>query len=149
MINRRNLLGCLLAAPLVAKPAFAGCGAIQAVQGAAIGGVDPTGYFQQARVVIGTDAHRLMWHNAIWHFASRANMQAFESDPWAFAPQYGGFCALTLSDGAIAPSVPEAWAIHDGKLYLTKSLQARELWLQDPAPLIVKADSHWPTALCW
>ncbi len=149
MLNRRHLLGCLLAAPLVARPAYAGCGAVQAVQGYAIGGVDPTGYFRDGRVVMGTDAHRLMWHNAVWRFASRENMLAFESDPWKSAPQYGGFCALTLSEGAIAPSVPEAWAIHGDKLYLTKSLAARAQWLQDPANLILKADSHWKTALCW
>lgn len=148
MIDRRTFLGCLVAAPFVARPAFAGCAAVQTMGGYAIGGVDPCGYFREGAVVMGTDAHLLMWHNAVWRFASRANMVAFESDPRAFAPQYGGFCAFTLAEGEVAQSVPEAWAIHEGKLYLTKSRQARDQWLQDAAQLIRMADSHWPTALC-
>lgn len=148
MITRRHLLGSLAIAPFAAAPAFADGPAVFAKQGVAIRGFDPVGYFDEAAPVEGTDAYRLMWRNAIWRFASLRNMSLFESNPHGFAPRYGGYCAMSLSQGTVSQTLPEAWAIHDGKLYLTHSVVARDRWQQDPEVFIAKADTHWPTALC-
>ncbi|MDP5086178.1 MAG: YHS domain protein [Yoonia sp.] len=148
MIDRRRLLGCLVATPLAASPAFAGCPSVSSESGQAIGGFDPVGYFRDGQAVAGSDAHRLMWRNVVWRFASEQNLAVFERDPVGFSPQFGGYCAVMMSEGRVIEGSPEAWAIYDDKLYFTRSLAARDLWLQDPAPLIVKADSHWPAALC-
>lgn len=147
-MTRRHLLGCIVAMPLTTTRVFARAPAVYGVNGVAIGGTDPVGYFRNRRVVVGTTTHRLMWRNSVWQFVSAANMAAFERNPHGFAPQYGGFCALSMSQGTVSESIPDAWAIYDDKLYLTHTIAARDRWQQSPSDLIAKADAHWPAALC-
>ena len=97
--------------------------------------------------VAGKADHALMWNGAQWLFASAENMAKFEANPEAFAPQYGGYCAYAMSKGAIATSDPESWTIHDGKLYLNYSVNARKIWSQDILGNIALADANWPSAL--
>ena len=104
-------------------------------------------YFDEGRPVIGSAAHALRWMGADWHFASAANRSAFEMNPDAYAPQYGGYCAFAMSRGYIATSVPEAWTIHENKLYLNFSLDVRERWLRDVPGNIARAEQHWPGVL--
>ena len=88
-----------------------------------------------------------MWDGATWHFSSAANMEMFMADPRAYAPEYGGYCAFAMSKGYIATSVPEAWTIHDGKLYLNYSVSVRRTWSRDIPSNIVLADAQWPAIL--
>ncbi|MCK0097381.1 YHS domain protein [Yoonia sp. F2084L] len=148
MITRRHLLCALCAAPLAATPAFAGGPAIFAQGGIAIGGVDPVGYFTDARPVAGSAQFRLKWRSAIWHFASHDHRDMFERNPHRFAPRYGGFCAMSMSQGGVSNSIPEAWGMHEGRLYLTHSLTAIDQWRRDPAAYVAQADGHWPTVFC-
>lgn len=147
MITRRHLLGSLAAVPFATGPAFADNPAVFAVQGAAIHGIDPVAYFDNLGPVAGSEKNRLMWRNAVWFFSNVQNMSLFERDPYQFAPQYGGYCALSLAQGAVSKTEPDAWAIHAGKLYLTHSVAARDRWQQTPDRLIAMADTHWPRAL--
>ena len=148
MLTRRHLLGCLAVAPFTASPAFARGPAVFSVGGRAIHGFDPVTYFQLSGPIEGQDRFRLMWRNAVWQFASQSNLATFERDPHRFAPRYGGYCAMSLTAGTVSRTQPDAWAIHDGRLYLTHSVVARDRWRQDPEAYIAKADAHWPTALC-
>ena len=68
-------------------------------------------------------------------------------NPHAYAPQYGGYCSFAMSKGAIATTVPEAWAIVDGKLYLNYSVNVRSVWSEDIPGNITLADGHWPDIL--
>ncbi len=146
MINRRQFIGSLAVATLVARPAFAKPRPVFVDAGYAIHGIDPVAYFRKNAPVAGNDAYRLMWRNAIWRFENASNMAAFESAPRAFAPRYGGYCALSLASGAWSDSQPEAWAIHEGRLYLTHAVVARDHWLRDPEQFIASADVHWRAA---
>jgi len=147
MMNRRTLIGLLAATPLLARPAFAASPETFVIEGVAIRGTDPVAYFDQMAVVAGTPDHMLMWKGAKWQFASADNMARFEADPEAYAPQYGGYCAYAMSKGYIATSDPEAWTLHEGKLYLNYSKTVRKIWSGDIPGNIVLADANWPTAL--
>ena len=60
--------------------------------------------------------------------------------------QYDGYCAVGAADGATAHKDtvdPEAWAIVDGKLYLTHMRQAVERWRKNAAENIKHADEAW------
>ena len=48
-----------------------------------------------------------------------------------------------MSRGYYATTVPEAWHIHEGKLYLNFSLAVRERWRKDIPGNIAKADKNW------
>ena len=150
MLNRRTLLIAAAAAPLAAfltRPAVAAEPYVFAVDGIAIRGADPVAFFSQGAPVQGSADHALMWDGATWHFSSAANMEMFMADPRAYAPEYGGDCAVAMSKGYIATSVPEAWTIHDGKLYLNYSVSVRRTWSRDIPGNIVLADAQWPAIL--
>lgn len=150
MLTRRSLLGMTLALPaltMATRPAMAAEPPVFAIDGIAIRGADPVAFFTDGAPVQGSPDHALMWDGAIWHFSSAANMERFEMNPTAYAPRYGGYCAFAMSRGYIAASVPEAWTIHEDRLYLNFSLSVRSRWATDIPGNIAKADAHWPAIL--
>lgn len=151
MLTRRALLTASVlaipAAALLTRPAVAAEPPVFSDEGIALRGADPVAYFTQGAPVIGTPEHSVMWNGTTWHFASAENLQSFIADPEAYAPQYGGCCAFAMASGYIASSVPDAWTIHEGKLYMNYSIGVRTRWLRDVPGNIEKADSNWPTAL--
>jgi len=147
MLTRRSVLGIIAATPFVARPAFAASPEVFAIDGIAIRGADAVAFFTQGAPVIGSADHAVMWKGAEWRFETAENMAQFEANPEAYAPQYGGYCAFAMSKGAIATTVPEAWTVHDGKLYLNYSTNVRKIWSQDIPGNIALADGHWPGVL--
>lgn len=113
----------------------------------AASGYDVVAYFKESKPVEGSDDHEAEWNGATWRFASAENKAAFEADPEAYAPQYGGYCAWAVSQGYTASTVPEAWRIVDGKLYLNYSKGVQKRWEQDVPGNIAKANTNWPGVL--
>ncbi len=147
MLHRRTFLGLLATAPFVARPALAATPEVFAGGGVAINGVDPVGYFTDSAPVLGNPAHTILWRGARWQFASPESMMAFEMNPTAYAPEYGGYCAYAMSKGAIATTVPEAWTINQGRLYLNYSVNVRSIWIKDIPGNVVRANGFWPDIL--
>jgi hypothetical protein len=150
MTSRRCLLAALAALPLaaaVARVASAETPRVFADEGVAIRGADPVAYFTQGRPVAGSPDHAVAWGGAIWRFATAENRAAFEMDPERYAPQYGGWCAWAVAEGYTASSVPEAWEIVDGKLYLNFSRGVQRRWRRDIPGNIARADANWPGVL--
>ena len=79
--------------------------------------------------------------------SNAGNAEAFLADPERYAPAFGGYCAYAASRGYLAPTIPEAWTIYDGTLYLNASLRARELWMQDVPGNIAAGLKNWPGIL--
>lgn len=113
----------------------------------AIKGYDTVAYFTDNKPVPGDARFAYVWHDARWQFSSAAHRKLFVGDPDRYAPQYGGYCAMGMSLNKIAHKDvpdPEAWAIVDGKLYLTHSKAAMEKWQKSRAKNIARADANWP-----
>ena len=88
-----------------------------------------------------------MWHKLRWRFASDAHRELFAKDPDRYAPQYDGYCAMGTSVDAAAHKDtvdPEAWAIVDGKLYLTHNQYWLQVWREKAEEYIRRADASWP-----
>lgn len=109
----------------------------------AIRGYDPVAYFTESRPVFGRSDITARHDGAVYHFASEENRELFEARPTYYAPQYGGYCAYAMSKGFVVSSDPNAWTIHNDKLYLNFSLSVRKTWLKRKAEYIEKADRHW------
>lgn len=146
MIKRR-FLAVLCVFLGLATQAFADSPAIRATHGMAIDGFDPVAYFTDGRPIRGEDAHRLMWRGAVWYFSSAANRELFESNPRVYAPKYGGYCAYAVALGVTSHADPNAWTIHDGRLYLVRNAQVQVVWQRDIAGNIQRADANWPDVL--
>ena len=140
MITRRTLLLSLAALPL----AGAAGAQVFATRGLALGGSDPVAYFTEGRPRRGRADFTHAWGGQTWHFASAAHRDAFAADPARHAPQYGGWCAWAAAEGYLAPTVPDAWRIVDGRLYLNASARIQRRWERDIAGFIARADANWP-----
>ena len=111
-----------------------------------ISGYDPVAYFTDGKPVQGKAEFEYLWHKLRWRFADGAHREMFVKDPDRYAPQYDGYCAMGVSGGEAAHKDtidPEAWAILDGKLYLTHVRQTMDAWRQNPAEYIKRADQNW------
>ncbi|SEP96631.1 hypothetical protein SAMN05428995_102165 [Loktanella sp. DSM 29012] len=147
MIDRRHFLLSCAVLPLMSRPALAQSAPTFATGGIAINGIDPLEYHRQNAPVAGSADYALMWMGATWHFVNAENRDAFERNPKAHAPAYGGYCAYALARGYLADTVPGAFSIVDGRLYLNASLRVRSRWDENRAAEIVAADANWPQIL--
>ncbi len=115
--------------------------------GQAIRGYDPVAYFKEGKAVKGQKAFQYEWKGAKWYFVSQQNREEFLQSPKKYAPQYGGYCAWAVSQGYTASIDPEAWHIHQGKLYLNYSKGVQKMWSQDIPGNIQKGNENWPILL--
>ena len=154
-LNRRAFLTLAVAAPaaglaaplLGSRTVAAAKPAVYADDGIAIDGSDPVAYFTEGRPVAGKADLTHDWMGVSWRFSSEENRAAFAANPEGYAPQYGGYCAYAVSEGYTASTVPEAWKIVDGKLYLNYSRRIQRRWERDIPGRIAAADANWPSVL--
>lgn len=150
MTTRRNFLALAAAAPIVlsvSRPAFAAKAPVFASDGVAINGFDPVAYFTDGKPVRGNPDLSVNWQGAALHFSDTDHKAMFEADPEKYAPKYGGYCAYAVSKGATAPTDPDAWTIHEGRLYLNFSTDVRSIWREDIEGNVARADANWPGVL--
>ena len=112
-------------------------------QDVAISGYDTVAYFTEGRPVKGDAGINYAWRDANWQFATQKHRDMFTADPEQYVPEFGGFCAAAMTYGAVAKANPEHWAIVDGKLYLNYDDYAYQVFHENLAENIAKADVKW------
>lgn len=150
MLTRRTFLASAAAIPaatLFAQSAVAAEPPVFATGGVAINGYDPVAYFTEGKPVKGSADHVVDWSGAKLQFASAEHKAMFEGNPEKFAPKYGGYCAYAVSKGYTAKTEPDAWSIHEDRLYLNYSKSVRALWAARKRHHIKQADANWPGVL--
>ncbi|AUQ67185.1 hypothetical protein PhaeoP78_02334 [Phaeobacter inhibens] len=136
-----------MAATLMPETARADPALVSAPRGVAVGGHDVVAFFQDGTAVLGQQTHAILWHGAVWRFATSQNQERFELNPRAYAPRFGGYCAYALSKGYLAPGDPALWVIADGRLYLLNNPSALAAWQAEQQALISAAEGRWPKIL--
>ena len=116
-----------------------------AAKGPAIGGYDAVAYFTDGAPKPGDARYTHEWNGATWRFASAENLDRFKAEPERYAPQYGGYCAYAMANGAFSPGDAKRWRIVDGKLYLNANVFAQTLWETNVPRRVLDANGHWPT----
>ena len=109
----------------------------------AVEGHDPVAYFTDGAPVKGSKEFSTTYMGAEFRFATAENLETFLSDPAAYAPQYGGYCAWAMADGQHAKGDADYWRIVDGKLYLNYNKGIQKKWEADIPGFIEKADAQW------
>ena len=112
-------------------------------KGIAIKGYDAVAYHTDGKAVQGSAAHTHTWQDAVWHFVSAANRDKFAAMPEALAPAYGGYCAFCIAVGRKVAGDPEAWAIHNGRVYLHVNAFTRDKWAGDAESYIAESEDQW------
>lgn len=96
----------------------------------------------------GSFRYKATYNGATYYFHSEANRKTFEKMPQKYAPQYGGFCAVSASMGKLEAGDVSTWSVVDGKLYVQRNAKAKGMWdAKGPKMFISKADANWPTLM--
>jgi hypothetical protein len=119
----------------------------------AISGLDTVAFFTLHKPVQGDEANFYEWKGARWLFASAEDRALFIANPEKYAPQWGGYCAVGVSEGHLSKHlVKGSFDIHDGKLYLFAEGKPddfdywRKNWLQTkggPVSRVPAGEANW------
>ena len=109
----------------------------------AVRGYDVVAYFTEGKPMQGKAEFAFKWRDVIWQFSSAKHKDVFAADPQRYAPQFGGFCAMAMTNGIKMVVDPNAWTIVDNRLYLNFSLKGRGIFRQDLTGNIAKSEGHW------
>jgi YHS domain-containing protein len=142
---RTVLAGVMLSATLAASVMAAGVDVNATTTGLALRGFDPVSYFTNGAPAEGDLRHTAQYNGATYRFVSKDNKEKFESDPAAYAPVYGGYCAFGTAMGFKFDGDPTVWKIVDNKLYLNLSKKVQTRWEGEQSEFIQKADTNWGT----
>ena len=115
--------------------------------GLAIYGYDPVAYFTQSKPVKGKAEFVTEYQGNKWAFSSAEHKELFTANPDKYLPEYGGYCAYAASIDRVVDIDPDAWTIHNDKLYLNFNDNVRSRWLKDVDDRIVTGDKNWPALL--
>ena len=111
--------------------------------GLAIYGIDPVAYFTNRKPVAGRADFEYRHAGAIWRFDNEGNRAAFARDPQVYMPRFGGYDPVGVSRGLSTPGYPALWVVHDERLYLFYTENARQAFIANPAAVIAAAAARW------
>ena len=106
-------------------------------------GYDPVAYFNQGKAVMGNPSITSTYNGATYLFASREDKAEFDKSPAKFEPQYGGYCAYSMSKGERHDIDPKAFHIYKGKLYVCGTPEQMKVFSTNIDESISKADKNW------
>ncbi len=109
----------------------------------ALNGYDPVSYFVDGHPEKGSADYQASYDDATYWFKTPEHRATFVADPDHYAPQFQGFCTVTLSRGARLEADPEAWVIADGKLYVFGSKEGVPVFRAQTASVVEKATNNW------
>jgi YHS domain-containing protein len=128
---------------LIGLPTLFALAAVAAEKRLALKGYDPVSYFTEGRPERGLAEYEAAFDDATYLFENAEHRAMFVADPDHYAPQFRGYCTVTLSRGSKLEADPEAWAIADGKLYVFGSKQAVPIFEAQTASVVEKASDNW------
>lgn len=140
---KKLVLGLATSAVLATSAIAAGVELNASSTGLALQGYDPVAYFTEGAPTKGDWQITTTYNDATYRFASEAHKAAFEADPEAYLPQYGGYCAFGAAMGFKFDGDPNYWKIVDGELFLNISQDIQQRWQTDIPGFIEQADDNW------
>ena len=109
----------------------------------ALQGYDVTTYFDNSAAIKGKDAYQAVYKDKRYLFVSQENLQKFAASPEQFLPQFGGYCAHSVSLETPMQSNPAIYTVEEGNLFLFNSNEAKDAWAKQPTEMIGNARKYW------
>jgi YHS domain-containing protein len=106
-------------------------------------GYDPVAYFKQGKAVMGNPSITSTYNGATYLFASAEDKAEFDKRPAKFEPQYGGYCAYSMSKGERHDIDPKAFHVYKGKLYVCQTPEQMKKFSANIDAYSSKADQNW------
>ena len=113
--------------------------------GVILKGYDAVEYVEQNRAAKGDPKFSSTYRTATYYFTSAAHKAAFDKNPAKYAPQYGGFCAESMSRDKLVDIDPNVFFVYKGKLYVCSTAKGAKTFYSNPEVNIKKADKNWET----
>jgi hypothetical protein len=141
---RRSPAAPLALALLLVGAARAGAQPVNTdADGLALQGHDPVAYFTMGHAMPGSPTVTATHDGATYRFATAAHRALFLQEPARYLPQYGGYCAFGVSGGYKVRIDPQAFTVHDGKLYLNYDQRVQARWSRDIPGYLAKSERNW------
>ena len=137
--------GVALSVAIASSAMAAGVELNTTTTGLALQGYDPVAYFTEGQPTKGDWQITTLHDDAMYRFANEENKAAFEANPEAYLPAYGGYCAFGAAMGFKFDGDPNYWKIVDNKLYLNLSEGIQKRWEGDIPGFIEQASTNWET----
>ena len=109
-----------------------------------VSGYDPVAYFTAGAPTEGNGSYTADHDGVTYRFSSQDNLNAFQKDPAAYLPAYGGYCAFGTAMGRKFSGDPNAWKIVDGTLYLNLNKKVQKRWVANVPGFVKGAENNWP-----
>jgi hypothetical protein len=109
----------------------------------AVHGYDPMAYFTAHRAVKGNKRIHERVGSATYYFRSRGSRYEFLGNAPQYQPQFGGYCATSMSFGRLEDIDPQVFTIYNNKLYLFRDAEAQARFLANPERTIQNARAHY------
>jgi len=145
MIKRRRFLQVAAIATIGGAMGMPVYGRAQGAEPLALKGYDPVAYFTDARPMRGLEQFEILWDGQRYRFASVTHRDLFKANPDKYAPQFGGLCAMNLSNGVRRESDPNNWVIANGNLYVFAGEQGMQNFSRAPQETAARAAAHLKT----
>ena len=137
------LYGVALSVALATSTLAAGVEINASTTGLAMQGYDPVAYFTEGEATKGNWKITTLHNDATYRFTTEENKAAFEANPEAYLPAYGGYCAFGAAMGFKFDGDPNYWKIVDNRLYLNLSEDIQKRWEGDIPGFIEQASANW------
>ncbi len=112
--------------------------------GLALQGYDPVALLAYARPMMADAKFRSSYHSAVYQFVSEETKNPFDQKPCRYEPQFGGYCALSVSRGHLVTIAIEAFRVVNGRLLLFHNRATRDKFDGSFVPNLTAADKTWP-----
>jgi YHS domain-containing protein len=117
-------------------------------KGIAVRGFDLVEIDNKSKAIKGKSNIIFQYKNAQYHFTTEDNKNTFSLNPDKYIPQYGGYCAIGISEGALVDANPKSFLIQDDQLLLFFSkylgiINTKRQWVVNPEKKKILGDIEW------
>jgi YHS domain-containing protein len=115
------------------------------VNGIALKGYDPLSVYD-GKAIMGDENIISSYDNATYQFKSSENKKEFDKTPEKYAPKYGGYCSIAISEGSLVEANPYSSLIQDGALhvfYKDEEEDTQDEWNENPIENKNRAEIGW------
>lgn len=109
----------------------------------ALHGYCPVCYLDMGRAVKGDPKFSVVHEGRRYVFANAEAKKMFESSRAKYQVACDGSCATAASMGKTMKADPTLFSVHEGRLYLFSSPEAKKMFDASPAEMAKQADSRW------
>lgn len=102
-------------------------------------------FTKPTETIKGSATFESTYQGAKYWFESAANKALFDAQPAKYAPLYGGFCAVAITEGNLRPVQIWTHQITKGYLVVNHNAKAKKLWERREEKRFKHAQKNWPT----